>query len=80
MAGVEDGVFVAPDAGDHRAAARMMAYVVAPGAEAASILAALRGRIDPVFLPRRIVHVDRLPRNELGKLPVAALQALREAS
>ncbi len=80
VAGVEDGVFVAPDAGDHRAAARMMAYVVAPGADPAFILAALRARIDPVFLPRRIVHVDRLPRNELGKLPVAALQALRKAS
>jgi acyl-coenzyme A synthetase/AMP-(fatty) acid ligase len=80
VAGVEDGVFVPPDAGDHQAAARMMAYVVAPGAEAAFILAALRERIDPVFLPRRIVHVDRLPRNELGKLPVAALHALRKAS
>ncbi|WP_158745493.1 AMP-binding protein [Acidisphaera sp. L21] len=77
--GVEDGVFVPPDADDHRAAARMTAFVVAPGAAAPAILAALRGRIDPVFLPRRIVHVDRLPRNELGKLPASALQALREA-
>ena len=77
--GVEDGVFLPPDADDHRAAARMIAFVVAPGAEATAILAALRTRIDPVFLPRRIVHVERLPRNELGKLPVAALQTLREA-
>ena len=80
VAGVEDGVFVPPDADDHSAAARMTAFVVAPGAGASEILAALRGRIDPVFLPRRIVHVDRLPRNELGKLPAAALQALRKAS
>ncbi len=79
VAGVEDGVFLPPPADDHRAAARMVAVVVAPGTEATAILAALRTRIDPVFLPRRIVHVDRLPRNELGKLPVAALQTLREA-
>ena len=68
VAGVEDGVFVPPDADDHRAGARMTALVVAPDATPQSILAALRGRIDPLFLPRRIVLVDRLPRNELGKL------------
>ena len=79
VAGVEDGVFLPPEADDHRAAARMIAFVVAPDAGAAAILAALRSRIDPVFLPRRIVHVDRLPRNEFGKLPAAALQSLREA-
>ena len=79
VAGVEDGAFLPPAPDDHRAAARMIAFVVAPGAGSAAILAALRGCIDPVFLPRRIVHVDRLPRNELGKLPVAALQSLREA-
>ncbi len=69
VAGVQDGVFVPPDADDHRASARMTALVVAPDATPPAILAALRDRIDPVFLPRRIVHVDRLPRNELGKLP-----------
>ena len=76
IAGVEDGVFVPPDAADHSAAARMTAFVVAPGRAAEAILAELRRCIDPVFLPRRIVHVDRLPRNELGKLPLGALQAL----
>jgi acyl-coenzyme A synthetase/AMP-(fatty) acid ligase len=29
----------------------------------------LRRRIDPVFLPRPLVIVDRLPRNSTGKLP-----------
>ena len=76
VAGVQDGVFVPPAADDHRAQARMTALVVAPGATAQAILAALRGRIDPLFLPRRIVHVDRLPRNELGKLAAAALREL----
>ena len=76
VAGVQDGVFVPPAAEAHGAQARMAALVVAPGASAQAIRAALRGRIDPLFLPRRIVHVDRLPRNELGKL---AASALREA-
>ena len=80
VAGVEDGVFVPPDDDDRRAVARMTAFVVAPGADPAAILAALRRGIDPVFLPRRVVQVDRLPRNELGKLPAAALRALRDAS
>ncbi len=74
--GVQDGVFVPPDAQAPGAAERMTALVVAPGRTAEAILADLRGRIDPVFLPRRIVHVDRLPRNELGKLPRAALQGV----
>jgi acyl-coenzyme A synthetase/AMP-(fatty) acid ligase len=52
--------------------------VVAPGRTAGEIRQALRGRIDPVFLPRRIVMLERLPRNEIGKLPRQALAALAE--
>ena len=74
--GVVDGVFLPPAPGEHHAGARMIAVVVAPGQTNDTILAGLRGRIDPAFLPRRIVQVDRLPRNELGKLPLGALQAL----
>ena len=77
--GVEDGVFLPPPADDHHAASRMTAFVVAPGCGGDAILAALRDRIDPAFLPRRIVHVDRLPRNAVGKLPLGALQALQAA-
>lgn len=80
IAGVEDGVFLPPAADDHRASARMTALVVAPCCEDDAILAALRPQIDPVFLPRRIIHLDRLPRNEMGKLPVEALRALQAAS
>ena len=78
VAGVQDGVFVPPAADDHRPNARMTALVVAPGATSQAIRAALRGRIDPLFLPRRIVHVDRLPRNELGKLAASALRELAD--
>lgn len=77
IAGVEDGVFLPPPPDDHHAGARMTAFVVAPCCQGDEILAALRHQIDPVFLPRRIVHLDRLPRNEMGKLPIGALRALQ---
>ena len=78
--GVEDGLFVAPEDLDRRPTARLLAFVVAPGRDPQHILAALRDRVDPVFLPRRVIRVDRLPRNEVGKLTDQALQALRARS
>ncbi|MCL2428607.1 MAG: AMP-binding protein [Alphaproteobacteria bacterium] len=75
--GVEDGLFIAPDDLDARPTARLLAFVVAPGLSAEAVMAALRERVDPLFLPRRIVHVDRLPRNETGKLPDRALAGLK---
>ena len=74
--GVEDGVFLAPEDLDHNDAARLTAFVVAPGLSAADILAALRRSIDPVFLPRRLIHVSALPRTPMGKLPRQALLTL----
>jgi acyl-coenzyme A synthetase/AMP-(fatty) acid ligase len=74
--GVIDGVFVAPDPTTDETA-RLMAFVVAPGLSADTILAALRQHIDPVFLPRPLRLVDALPRNVLGKLPHAALIRLQ---
>jgi acyl-coenzyme A synthetase/AMP-(fatty) acid ligase len=75
--GVVDGLFVAPDDLESRPTARLLAFVVAPGVSAEALMAQLRGRVDPLFLPRRIVHVDTLPRNETGKLPDKALADLR---
>lgn len=77
--GVEDGVFVAPEDIESNPAARLSAYVVAPGRSAEEILAALRLRLEPVFLPRPLVLVPALPRNGLGKLTRAALAELRLA-
>ncbi len=74
--GVVDGVFVAPDDLGQRSSTRLLAFAVAPGRSAEEILAALRAVIDPIFLPRRIVLLDTLPRNELGKLPREALVSL----
>ena len=76
LEGVADGAFVAPDDLERRVTARLLAVVVAPRRSPDSILADLRGRIDPLFLPRRVICVDALPRNELGKLPRQALLAL----
>jgi acyl-coenzyme A synthetase/AMP-(fatty) acid ligase len=75
--GVLDGQFVAPEDLDHRPTARLLVFVVAPERSAADILAALRDRIEPPFLPRRVIQVDRLPRNDVGKLTDQALGALR---
>jgi acyl-coenzyme A synthetase/AMP-(fatty) acid ligase len=74
--GVDDGVFVVPEDLDRRPTARLLAFVVAPGQSPEAILAALRQQIDPVFLPRRVVLVERLPRNTLGKLTRSATVAL----
>ena len=77
--GVLDGAFVAPDeTAGPRLTNRLAAIVVAPALDTHAILAGLRPHIDPVFLPRRVVHVDRLPRNAMGKLPRQALLALLE--
>jgi acyl-coenzyme A synthetase/AMP-(fatty) acid ligase len=76
--GVEDGVFFFPQepAPSEAGVARVAAAVVAPGLDAARLTEALRQRIDPVFLPRPLLLVARLPRNSTGKLPSEALRAL----
>lgn len=74
--GVIDGAFFMPDEAAPDGVTRLCAFVVAPELTAASLMAALRERIDPIFLPRPLVFVDALPRNETGKLPREALKAL----
>ncbi|WP_175733685.1 AMP-binding protein [Burkholderia ambifaria] len=83
IAGVVDGVFFMPDeaAPAHADATRepvtrLVALVVAPTLAAADLQRALRERIDPAFMPRPLVFVDALPRNETGKLPRDVLAAL----
>jgi acyl-coenzyme A synthetase/AMP-(fatty) acid ligase len=55
---------------------RLGAVVVAPGLTAEAIVRMLRERIDPVFLPRPLLLVERIPRNSTGKLPRSALRSL----
>ncbi|MEO6017956.1 MAG: AMP-binding protein [Polaromonas sp.] len=79
IAGVTDGAFFMPDESAHHGVTRLMAFVVAPGLDAAQLLTALRERIDAVFLPRPLVLLESLPRNSTGKLTRATLEALVEA-
>ena len=76
--GVVDGAFFLPDAerSGGTGVNRLTAAVVAPALSIAQLTEQLRQRIDPVFLPRPLLLVARLPRNATGKLPQHALQAL----
>ena len=77
--GVLDGAFFLRDESEEASTTgvtRVAAVVVAPELDTASLTEQLRRRIDPVFLPRPLLFVDRLPRNDTGKLPHEALQAL----
>jgi acyl-coenzyme A synthetase/AMP-(fatty) acid ligase len=79
--GVRDAVVFQPS--DTEASAqgvgrvhRIAAAVVAPTLDAAQILTAMARGVDPVFLPRPLLLVDELPRNELGKTGRAQLLKL----
>jgi acyl-coenzyme A synthetase/AMP-(fatty) acid ligase len=74
--GVKDGVFFVPD---EPAGGRLIAFAVAPGVSAKEIRAALRQRIDAVFLPRPLHLVAELPRGDSGKIPRRALAELAAA-
>ncbi len=74
--GVRDAAMLQVDA-DASGVRRLFAIVAADAAvNDAAILDALRQSTDPVFLPRRIIRVDPLPRNDTGKLPRDALLQL----
>lgn len=69
--GVEDGVLFMPEGAE-----RPAALVVAPSLTESQILQTLAPQLDAVFLPRPLRKVAHLPRNELGKLPLARLMEL----
>jgi acyl-coenzyme A synthetase/AMP-(fatty) acid ligase len=74
--GVRDGVFFMPQREGADAVARLAAVVVAPSLDRPALMAELRRRIDPAFLPRPLLLVERLPRNTTGKVPRHALESL----
>ncbi len=73
LEGIEDAVIFMPDDDTQNTRARLAAFVVAPGMTATQIQTALSQQIDAAFLPRPLYLVERLPRNETGKLPRQAL-------
>lgn len=74
--GVLDGVFHLPASAEQQDSGRLVAAVVAPGVTREQILAHLRQRVDAVFLPRRIVMLESIPRDATGKIPTARLASL----
>jgi len=77
--GVADGAFFLPDGESADGITRLCAFVVAPDLNSRQLLGALRQRLDPIFLPRPLVFLDKLPRNTTGKLPRNELQTLYAA-
>lgn len=76
--GVTDAVVFQPAREASGPVRRLAALVVASGQTEASILSGLAPLVDRVFLPRPLVLVERLPRNEVGKLPREQLTAALE--
>jgi acyl-coenzyme A synthetase/AMP-(fatty) acid ligase len=66
--GVIDAVVFQPDTEAVATIRRVAALVVAPGLSAKEVLTRLAPGVDPAFLPRPLRVVERLPRNEVGKL------------
>lgn len=76
IAGVQDGAFYMPPEKSNGEVTRLQAVVVAPDLSYAEIIAALREKIDPAFMPRPLYKIAQLPRNATGKLPQSALDDL----
>jgi len=74
--GVRDAVVFQPDAAASGTVRRVAAVAVAPTRTAREILAELAATIDPAFVPRPLLLVEELPRNEVGKLPRERLMEL----
>ncbi|HVY80804.1 MAG TPA: AMP-binding protein [Steroidobacteraceae bacterium] len=77
--GVHDAVVFQPDASASGVVRRVAALVVAPSLSADAITEQLARTVDPAFIPRPLVMVPSLPRNEVGKLPRAQLLAALHA-
>lgn len=74
--GVKDGVIFRRSEGPDTAEVRLSALVVSSVKSADEIRSELAEVIDPVFLPRPIRIVDKLPRSSTGKLRKADLEKI----
>lgn len=77
LPGLLDGVLYLPATG--APTERLVLIHAGPALDRAAAEAWLRERIDPVFLPRTVIRVDRLPRAASGKLPRVALDEVYSA-
>lgn len=77
--GVIDGVVFMPEPDPaHAKITRPAALVVAPKSTKADLVAHFAKHLDPVFIPRPLLLVESLPREENGKLPRSKLLAFFE--
>ena len=74
LPGLDDGVFYLPESSEPTE--RLVLIHAGAPLDRAAVLAWLRERLDPAFLPRAFIHVDALPRSGPGKLARAALDAI----
>lgn len=72
---VNDGVFYIPENTTSNIL-RASVFVVADESSRQNITNALKERIDPAFMPRELVFVDKLPRNATGKISKDSLDKL----
>ena len=79
--GVRDGAYWMPEHQDEGSnLTRPVAFVVMrDGVRSEEVLAHLRTRVDPVFLPRPLFVVPSMNRNSVGKLPLETLRSLYAA-
>ncbi len=75
LPGVRDAIVFQPprEGGGVR---RCAALVVAPGLSSREVLGRFRPQVDAAFLPRPLVVIPELPRNQMGKLPMEDMAAL----
>jgi acyl-coenzyme A synthetase/AMP-(fatty) acid ligase len=76
LEGVEDAVVFQPPVREDGVAGRCAALVVAPGLRPRELARRMGTLVDPALVPRPIVIVPKLPRNEVGKLPREGLLEL----
>ncbi len=74
MPGLDDGVFYLPNNGNP--VQRLCLIHSGSALDRGAVEGWLRSRIDPAFLPRTLIRVAKLPRDDNGKLPRAALDEL----
>jgi acyl-coenzyme A synthetase/AMP-(fatty) acid ligase len=76
--GVLDGVFYLPESDDDTLVTRLQAIVVTATLSSTQIIAELRKKIDPIFLPKKVRIVAQIPRNATGKVTQDILNSLQE--
>jgi acyl-coenzyme A synthetase/AMP-(fatty) acid ligase len=74
LPGLGDGVFYLPASGSPTE--RLVLIYSGNRLERPVVLKWLRERMDAVFVPRALIHVEALPRNQASKLPRSALDEI----